>query len=398
MDKYDMENRKSAPEAGTPVLEVRDLKKYYPIKGSSLIPSRRKQVHAVDGVSFSLEKGETLGLVGESGCGKSTTGRLLAGIEKATSGTVRYKGQDLGAMKAENLAKIRTQLQMIFQDPYASLNPRKRVLEILGDPIVYHGLVRRGDVGGRVEQLLEEVGLPRNAVMRYPHEFSGGQRQRIVIARAISLEPEVIICDEPVSALDNSIQAQILNLLKELQEKKGLTYLFIAHGLGAVHYVSRTVAVMYLGKIVECGPSQDIFRNPQHPYSKILISAVPIADPTIRDRKVLVPRGEVPSAVDLPEGCRFAKRCPFATDICFREEPQLLERALPGQPSHMVACYHAGEFGQAAETDFVGRGRAKRTAAAAAGLVANDNAPAGPVATAAYAADTDTVAGVRGGL
>ena len=326
------------------LLSVRNLKKYYPVLGSSLIPSKRKQVHAIDGVSFDLYSGETLGLVGESGCGKSTVGRQVVGIEKPTSGEILYQGKSLASMSDGEIRKIRTQLQMIFQDPYASLNPRKRIYDILADPMLYHGLASSADIDGKVSALLEEVGLPNNAKDRYPHEFSGGQRQRITIARALSLDPRIIVCDEPVSALDNSIQAQILNLLKELQEKKGLTYLFIAHGLGAVHYVSQRVAVMYLGIIVETADSQEIFRRPLHPYSRMLISAVPVPDPTIRERNVLVPEGEVPSAVDIPQGCRFHDRCPFATDRCRAEVPQLENREDASGKEHLVACFNVEEI------------------------------------------------------
>ena len=242
------------------ILEAKNLTKVYPIRGSALLPKNRKAVHAVDGVSFQLRRGKTLGLVGESGCGKSTTGRLLVGIETPTGGEVLYEGEDLLKMKKEAFKKARLNLQMIFQDPYASLNPRKRVVDILTAPILYHGLETKDTVDKRVEELLEMVGLPKSAKARYPHEFSGGQRQRITIARALALKPEVIVCDEPVSALDASIQAQILNLLRSLQKELGVTYLFIAHGLGAVHYISDEIAVMYLGRIVETGEGQEVFQ------------------------------------------------------------------------------------------------------------------------------------------
>ena len=320
------------------VLRAQHLIKRYPVKNTSLRLREKQFIHAVDDVSFDLPEGETLGLVGESGCGKSTVGRLLTGIERPDSGEVIYRGRRLEELSLEEKRKTRTNLQMIFQDPYAALNPRKRVWDILADPMIAHGLVSRRDAGGRIDELLEEVGLPAGAKTRYPHEFSGGQRQRIVIARALSLNPDVIICDEPVSALDNSIQAQILNLLKQLQQERKVTYLFIAHGLGTVRYVSSRVAVMYLGKIVEMAPTEEIFRSPLHPYSQMLISSVPVPDPTIRERKALVPVGEVPSAVNIPSGCRFHDRCPFATDECREREPELNGK------EHLVACHHPAEM------------------------------------------------------
>ncbi|MCI2048803.1 MAG: ABC transporter ATP-binding protein [Lachnospiraceae bacterium] len=350
----------TAGEAGSAeeiLLSVKDIRKYYPVTSSSLFPGRRKQVHAVDGVSFDIRRGETLGLVGESGCGKSTVGRQVVGIEQPTSGEILFEGKPLSGMKDREMRRIRTRLQMIFQDPYAALNPRKRVYDILADPMLYHHVAARSDIDARVGQLLDEVGLPKNAKDRYPHEFSGGQRQRITIARALSLEPQIIVCDEPVSALDNSIQAQILNLLKELQEDRGLTYLFIAHGLGAVHYVSRRVAVMYLGVIVEVADSEDVFRRPLHPYSRMLISAVPVPDPSIRDRKVLVPQGEVPSAIDIPQGCRFHDRCPFATDRCRSEVPVLSSYTDSAGKTHEVACFNVAAAAADAATASVAEGK-----------------------------------------
>ena len=359
------------------VLQAQHLIKQYPVKNSSLFHREKQFVHAVDDISFDLMEGQTLGLVGESGCGKSTVGRLLTGIEQPTQGEVFYRGKKLDEMTSAERRKIRMNLQMIFQDPYAALNPKKRVWDILADPIVAHGLASRRDAGERIDTLLEEVGLPRSARTRYPHEFSGGQRQRIVIARALSLNPDVIICDEPVSALDNSIQAQILNLLKELQQQRKVTYLFIAHGLGAVRYVSTRVAVMYLGKIVEVAPTKEIFRAPLHPYTQMLISSVPVPDPSIRERKALIPVGEVPSAIIIPSGCRFHDRCPFATAECAVQEPPLSvcpeEETIPpitggtkvmaeadgaaglslqkqeeaGQRwQHMVACHHPAAIAQ----------------------------------------------------
>ena len=312
------------------LLRAEHLVKEFPLKGGT--------VHAVSDVSFTIEKGETLGLVGESGCGKSTLGKLLLDLIPPTSGKVWFKDRDLSTLKGEPLRALRRGMQMIFQDPYASLNPRKRVVDILTAPILYHGLETKDTVDQRVEELLEMVGLPKSAKARYPHEFSGGQRQRITIARALALKPEVIVCDEPVSALDASIQAQILNLLRSLQKELGVTYLFIAHGLGAVHYISDEIAVMYLGRIVETGEGQEVFHHPAHPYAQLLIQAVPSMDPKKRGQ-ITVPDGEVPSAIDLPEGCRFAERCPYATQKCRSREPELLQ--VPGgAPGHLAACWH----------------------------------------------------------
>ncbi len=327
----------ASSSASDVILEAKNLKKYFPIRQSALLAKNRKVLHAVDGVSFQLHRGKTLGLVGESGCGKSTTGRLLVGIEKPTEGEVLYQGKDLLQIKGEEFRKARLNLQMIFQDPYASLNPRKRVIDILSAPMLCHGLETKDTVNRRVDELLDLVGLPHSAKMRYPHEFSGGQRQRITIARALALKPEVIVCDEPVSALDASIQAQILNLLRSLQKDLGVAYLFIAHGLGAVHYISDEIAVMYLGKIVETGEASAVFHHPAHPYAQLLIRAVPSTNPDLRNA-FHVPDGEVPSAIDLPRGCRFAARCPYATDRCRQEEPTLLP--LEGRPGHLCACFY----------------------------------------------------------
>ena len=324
-------------KASDVILEAKDLKKYFPIRQSALLARNRKVLHAVDGVSFQLHRGKTLGLVGESGCGKSTTGRLLVGIEKPTDGEVLYQGRDLLQIKGEEFRRARLNLQMIFQDPYASLNPRKRVVDILAAPMLYHRLETKETVVRRVDELLDLVGLPHSAKARYPHEFSGGQRQRITIARALSLKPEVIVCDEPVSALDASIQAQILNLLCSLQRDLGVSYLFIAHGLGAVHYISDEIAVMYLGRIVEMAETSDVFHHPAHPYAQLLIRAVPSINPDLRDA-FHVPDGELPSAIDLPKGCRFAARCPYAGDRCREEEPAL--QPLEGRPRHLCACFY----------------------------------------------------------
>ena len=271
----------------------------------------------MDGVSFQLFEGETLGLVGESGCGKSTLGRQLVGLEHPTGGQVVYDGHDLGHMSQAQMKPFRTQLQMIFQDSYSSLNPRKHVFEILAEPMLYHGLARRGDVYSHVEKLLDMVGLPKNCLGRYPHEFSGGQRQRIGIARALSLNPRLLVCDEPVSALDVSIQAQVLNLMQDLQEQMGLTYLFITHDLSVVKHLSDDIVVMYLGQLVERAKPDELFEHPLHPYTQALLSAIPIPDPTIKmEREIL--NGELSSPINMGDGCRFAKRCPKATPECTR--------------------------------------------------------------------------------
>ena len=322
------------------ILSVKNLKKYYPVKDSSFLHAEKSYVKAVDDVSFDIMRGETLGLVGESGCGKSTIGKQLAGLEKPTQGDILYEGKSLVHRKDSELRKIRTEVQMIFQDPYSSLNPRKHIYEILAAPMLYHKLQTKDTVDQRINELLEQVGLPKNAKNRYPHEFSGGQRQRITIAKALSLNPKLVICDEPVSALDVSIQAQILNLLRSLQKDMGLTYLFIAHGLGAVHYVSNRTAVMYLGKIVEIADSSVVFQSPKHPYSKALIETAPIPDPTLRNRSILLPEGEIPSAVNPPSGCRFHTRCPYATEMCARKEPAMERIQEADGSDHFAACFH----------------------------------------------------------
>jgi oligopeptide transport system ATP-binding protein len=319
----------------TPLLEVRGLKKHYPIRGG-IIPHTIGKVYAVDGVDFELLPGQTLGLVGESGCGKSTIGRQLVDLEKPTEGQILYKGQELNTITDKEMKKIRTEIQMVFQDPYSSLNPRKPVIDILAAPMLYHGICTRKTMQQEVDRLLDLVGLPKNSKERYPHEFSGGQRQRIGIAKALSLRPRLIVCDEPVSALDVSIQAQILNLLRSLQSELNLTYLFIGHGLDAVHYSSDRIAVMYLGKIVEIADADELFINPIHPYTKALCNAAPVPNPKERDRERTILQGELPSNTEAPVGCRFYSRCPYATEQCKIAEPKLAP--ITSGSSHLAAC------------------------------------------------------------
>ena len=326
-------------EAMTPLIEVVDLKKYYPVRGG-IIPHTTGWVRAVDGVSFSVMRAQTLGLVGESGCGKSTIGRQLVGLESPTEGSIFYDGRDLAALQKNpaEMRQIRTKLQMIFQDPYSSLNPRKHIYEILAQPMLYHGISQKDTVRRDIRKLLNMVGLPETVLGRYPHEFSGGQRQRIGIAKALSLNPEFIVCDEPVSALDVSIQAQILNLLKELQKELKLTLLFVGHGLGAVNYVSDRIAVMYLGRIVEYGDARDIFAHPAHPYTQALLDAVPIPDPEEKDKPRRLLEGEIGSNINPPAGCRFHPRCPYALPLCRTQEPQM--QKIPSGKTALAAGEH----------------------------------------------------------
>jgi oligopeptide transport system ATP-binding protein len=301
-------------------------------------------VHAVDGVSFEIRRGETLGLVGESGCGKSTTGRTILQLYKPTSGHVYYEGTDLTTLKREEMRKMRRQMQMIFQDPYASLNPRMTVADIIGEPLAVHGVANGKEIQDRVQHLLEVVKLDPAFASRYPHEFSGGQRQRIGVARALALQPSLIICDEPISALDVSIQAQVVNLLEELQKEFHLTYLFIAHDLSMVRHISDRVAVMYLGIIVEIADRVDLYENPLHPYTQALLSAVPIPDPvTDAKRKRRVLEGEVPSPVNPPSGCRFRTRCWLAEKICAEKRPEFREITR----DHLVACWMVKGYNEA---------------------------------------------------
>jgi len=315
------------------LLEVRDLKKLFPVR-KGILSRTVGLVRAVDGVSFHIAPGETLGLVGESGCGKTTVGRSLLRLIEPTSGQVFFDGVNLLELDREELRRIRSGLQIIFQDPFSSLNPRLNIGSIIAEPLQNHTRLPRAKVRERVAYLMEKVGLLPDQIQRYPHEFSGGQRQRIGIARALALQPKIIICDEPVSALDVSIQAQVINLLVQLQEEMGLSYLFIAHDLSVVEHISDRVAVMYLGKIVELASDKDLYQNPRHPYSRALLSAVPVADPERQTRRILLP-GDVPSPLNPPPGCAFHPRCPERLEICSSQEPAF--RDLGGQ--HWVACH-----------------------------------------------------------
>ncbi len=318
------------------LLSVDNLKVHFPIGGGQV-------VRAVDGVSFDIEKGETLGLVGESGCGKSTTGRALLRLLPATGGSVRFDGRDTLSLSPRELRTVRQRMQMVFQDPFASLSPRMTVGQIVGEPLEIHNIGKtRADRAAKVEELLASVGMNPQAVRRYPHEFSGGQRQRIGIARALALDPDFIVLDEPVSALDISVRAQVVNLLADLQDTRGIAYLFVGHDLSLIRHVARRVAVMYLGRIVEIAPAALLYMDPRHPYTRSLLDAAPIPDPS--RRRIHAPlEGDPPSPVDLPSGCRFRTRCPYAQEICAREDPPLVPPA-DHSPAHVSACHFRSEL------------------------------------------------------
>lgn len=328
------------------LLEVKNLKTYFKVKAEK-IGGKPRYLKAVDDVSFTIRQGETLGIVGESGCGKSTLGNTIIRLLKPTEGQILFEGQDLAKLSRRELIKYRKDIQMIFQDPYSSLNPRMRVEEIIAEPLKTHHIASGNELHEKVLDLMRNVGLDETYASRFPHEFSGGQRQRIGIARALALQPKLVICDEPVSALDVSIQAQILNLLKELQRTYGLTYIFIAHGLPTVKHISDRIAVMYLGQIVELADKESLFAQPMHPYTEGLLEAIPLPDPDLRkqeeSRDIL--KGDIPNALDPPSGCHFHPRCPYADETCRNTCPQLKEL----QPGHFAACHHPLERGMAGE-------------------------------------------------
>jgi len=331
------------PTTGDPILEVRDLVKHFPLTTGIVFRRHIGDIKAVDGVSFDLHRGETLGVVGESGCGKSTLAKVLMGLERPTSGTVKIDGHDVSKRRGRALKAMRRNIQMVMQDPYTSLNPRMTVGDIIGEPFEIHTEVApKGSRRQKVRDLLDVVGLDPDHINRYPHQFSGGQRQRIGIARALALRPEIIVCDEPVSALDVSIQAQAMNLLDRLQNEFNLAYVFIAHDLSVVRHISDRVAVMYLGKIVEIGSEDDIYQHPTHPYTQALLSAVPVPDPTLRGQRTMIRlEGDVPSPANPPSGCRFRTRCWKAQERCAVEEPPLISR--PDAHPHPSACHFAEE-------------------------------------------------------
>ncbi len=321
------------------ILEVKHLKKYFPLKKGK-VKEGDPCVKAVDDITFDLYEGETLGLVGESGCGKSTLGRTIIRLYEPTSGEVIFEGEDIAKKSKKEMRKLREEMQFIFQDPYSSLNPRMTVFNILAEPLIAHGKFKRGpELDAYVKDLMDRCGLPSYYCYRYPHQFSGGQRQRIGIARSLALDPSFIICDEPVSALDVSIQSQIINLMKDMQEEKNISYIFISHDLSVVKHISDRVGVMYLGSMMELADKNEIYSNPQHPYTRALIGAIPLPDPSKR-KELQVIQGEIPSNVNIPSGCKFNPRCPFAKDICKTKEPETKEV----KPNHFVKCHFGGEF------------------------------------------------------
>lgn len=324
------------------ILQIKGLKKYFDVS-EGILPGDKQYLKAVDGIDLNIKRGDTLGIVGESGCGKSTTGNLVMNMLEPTEGQIIFDGEDIHSLSKRRMREKRKDIQMIFQDPFSSLNPRMRVFDIVAEPLITHKVAKGKALKQAVIELLDIVGLDESYANRFPHEFSGGQRQRIGIARAIALRPKLIVCDEPVSALDVSIQSQILNLLDRLQREFNLTYIFIGHGLPAVKHISDHIAVMYLGRIVEKTTKEELFKSPMHPYTEALISSVPIPDPELRDNKDrIILEGDIPSPVDPPSGCHFRTRCPLATDKCKDVVPQLVEK----RPGHFVACHYPLEHGK----------------------------------------------------
>jgi oligopeptide transport system ATP-binding protein len=328
------------PPHDAPLIDTRNIVKHYPILGGVWM-KQTGAVKAVDGVSLTIGAGETLGLVGESGCGKTTFGRVILRLEEPTSGEIFFQGKSILGNSRNEMQALRREMQIIFQDPFSSLNPRKTVGQIIGEPLLVHGVGSRQERDRRVLELMEVVGLRKEHMRRYPHQFSGGQRQRIGVARALALKPKLVVCDEAVSALDVSIQAQVINLLKDLQQDFGLTYLFISHDLSVVEHVSDRVAVMYLGKIVEIAPSKNLYLEPLHPYTQALLSAVPIPDPSLQRPGRIILKGDVPSPIDPPAGCRFHPRCRYAESVCAQQDPPLIAV----RPRHEAACHFAGRVG-----------------------------------------------------